>query len=746
MNGPGNETHLLPLGGSGDWGVWPSLVVRTTGMPFDWLDTSGVSGTHSFEAAKEAALKQLATAADDDRFQSALAWQNPLLGEQVRKGAHLSGRRRRYLRRSLAAYVSRYCAKNDTIGFFGPSVWGTWGTGPTRVTPAGRAPRSRDVYLELWAVRALARALRLRHGLDPWVVPHLAPSLDLTSDVFPLQDGSRISVTPLRRTVLEACDGTRAAYEIPLGCPDLDADEVRDEVRRLRAMGVLSTDFAIHQARRPERQLRGQLMRVSDVARRTAALRDLDEVVRAVAALKNHTGQPAQLAQALTTAEEVFVRVTGERAEHGAGQFYAGKRIAYEDCVADLDVELGPEILDRAGPVLDLVLTSSRWFSHVVAQEYVRSARRIMADDEGRPADDGYPLARLLAAMATTFWDDAVRPVDAASAELRARWTKILGPHADGSPTTRTVAGIRDAVHEMFPADGPAWTEAGWHSPDLMIDAASAEDIRAGRFRVVLGELHSCVNTVNALLFLDTAPNAPEIRRWIDREIAGAISPLYPFSTGHVNSRTAPPGAHLSPMCRYIGIGGEPSYHPRSAELIPITSLQVVPAGEGFRVVSTDGTFQEDLVQVLGDYLSSAAVQSFGFLEPRDHQPRITIDDVVVCRETWRVPFTDLPGPDTKEEPVHTFFQTLRERLELPQNVFVRVAGEVKPVYVDLANPLMADMLWSKIRRGRERVPDGGLAFSEMLPGPDGMWLRDDDGQRYPVEFRIVCTDRKNHD
>ncbi|MFD5504005.1 lantibiotic dehydratase [Streptomyces sp. NPDC127061] len=741
-----NDTHLLPLGGSGDWGVWPSLVVRTTGMPFDWLDTSDMATPDSFEEAKEAALRQLATAADNDLFRSALAWQNPLLGEQVRKGAHLAGKRRRYLRRSLAAYASRYCAKNDTIGFFGPSVWGTWGTEPTRVTPAGRAPRSRDVYMELWAVRALARALRLRHGLDPWVVPHVAPGLDLTSDVFPLQDGSQLSVTPLRRAVLEACDGTRAAYEIPLGCPESDAGEVRDEVRRLRAMGVLSTDFAIHQARRPERQLRGQLMRVSDVERRTAALRDLDEVVRAVAALKNHTGQPAQLAQALTAAEEAFVRVTGERAEQGAGKFYAGRRIAYEDCVADLDVELGPEVLERAGPVLDLVLTSSRWFSRMIAAEYVRAARQIMADDEGRSSDGGYPFAYLLAAMSTTFWDDPVRPADAACAELRARWTKILRPNADGTPTTRTAAEIRDAVYEMFPADGPAWTEARWHSPDLMIDAAGADDIRAGRFRVVLGELHSCVNTVNALLFLDTAPNAPAIRGWIDREIAGAITPLYPFSTGHVNSRTAPPGAHLSPLCRYIGIGSEPSYHPRSAELIPITSLRVVPAGDGFRVVSVDGSFEEDLVQVLGDYLSSAAVQSFGFLERRDHQPRITIDDVVVCRETWRVPFTELPGPDAKEEPVHAFFQALRERLGVPQNVFVRVAGEVKPVYVDLANPLLADMLWSKIRRGRERVPDGDLAFSEMLPGPDGMWFRDDAGQRYPVEFRIVCTDRKNHD
>ncbi|MFE4449738.1 lantibiotic dehydratase [Streptomyces sp. NPDC056796] len=734
-----NDTHLLPLGGSGEWGVWPGFVVRTTGMPFDWLS---VAAADLFADAHETAMDGLRTAAEDDLFQGALAWQNPLLGEQVRKGAFLSGKRRRYLRRSLAAYLSRYCAKNDTIGFFGPSVWGSFTSAPSRMTPAGRPPRSREVYLELWAVRTLARALRVRHGLDLWVVPRTAPSLDITPQGITLQDGSRLAMTPLRHGVLEACDGSRAAYEIPLACPDATAAEVQVEVRRLQAMGVLSAEFAIRQARRPERQLRGQLMRVSDPQRRTAALRDLDEVTRAVAALKESSSDPQRLAAALTAAEETFVKVTGEEAHQGAGQFYAGKRIAYEDCVADLDVELGPEVLGKVGPVLELVLAASRWFSHAIAAEYTRVAREIIEADGGA-GPEGYPFPRLLAAMSTTFWDDEVRPVDAARAELRRRWTKILQPNADGSPTVRTVSELGPAVAELFPASGPAWTEARWHSPDLMIDALSADAVRSGDFQVVLGELHSCINTVNALLFLDTAPNADEVRGWMDREIAGAIYPLYPFGTGHVNSRTAPPDAHLSTLCRYIGIGSEPSYHPGGAELIPAASLRVHPDSDGFRVTSSDGDFDESLTEVLGDYLSSAAAQSFSFLEPAAHQPRITVDGVVVCRETWRVPFGEFPEPGSKEEFVFGFFQRLRADKGIPQNLFIRVSGEVKPIYVDLGNPLMVDMLWSKMRRGRERVPDGELAFSEMLPGPAGMWLRDDAGRRYPVEFRIVATDRK---
>ncbi len=77
----------------------------------------------------------------------------------------------------------------------------------------------------------------------------------------------------------------------------------------------------------------------------------------------------------------------------------------------------------------------------------------------------------------------------------------------------------------------------------------------------------------------------------------------------------------------------------------------------------------------------------------------------------------------------------------LPRLAFAKVSGEVKPVYVDFSDPRSADVLFAKIRRCAAREPEGEVVFTEMLPGPDQLWLRDAAGNRYTAEFRFVCVD-----
>jgi hypothetical protein len=709
-------------------------------MPFDWLV---IPELEDYDEAKAAALTGLQKAAEEPLFYEALAWQNLILAEQMAKGAFVTGRRRRYRRRSLVGYLSRYCAKNDTIGFFGPSVWGDWSTS-TSVSAAGRPPRRRDVYVELWAVRALARRLRERHELDDWVALQVTQSVRVGAEQVLLPDGSALTLTPLGRMILQACDGVMLAGELPLRLLDESAEQIRAEVRRLQMAGVLTSEFAVRQARHPERQLRGQLMRVGDPGRRAAALGDLAEVVDAVAALGGSAGDPEELIAGFKRADEVFERVTGGPSQHSAGQYYAGKRLAYEDCIADLDAHLGQDVLDRTAPVLELLLTSARWFSHAVSQAYDGLARQVIQDAGGSTAE-GLPYSVLLAQMAGSFYDDRNRPVDVAARELRRRWTEVLAVDEAQVLVTRTVADLRAAVEVAFGATGAAWSDARWHSPDLMIASPSLADLQQGRFQVVLGELHPCCNTLNALLFLDTAPDQGQVRSWIDTGSESTIQPVYPYDFGHVNSRTSPPNAQLSASSRYIGLGMEASYLPGDASVVPVAGLRVHLHADELRVRSPDGTFDEPLTAVLGDYLSTAACQEFGLLEPQAHQPRVVIDNVVVSRETWRFAFEELPPAKTDLPDLFTWAQELRREHDIPRYVFVRVAGEVKPVFVDLANPLMLDFLWSKVRRGRERVPHGDLSVTEMLPGPDEMWLLDAQSRRYSVEFRIVTRDRNEH-
>ena len=61
----------------------------------------------------------------------------------------------------VASYWQRYCAKNDTIGFYGPLAWGRIEAdgAPRLAVRSGALVRERGVHLESWGVQALAAAV-----------------------------------------------------------------------------------------------------------------------------------------------------------------------------------------------------------------------------------------------------------------------------------------------------------------------------------------------------------------------------------------------------------------------------------------------------------------------------------------------------------------------------------------------------------------------------------------------------------
>jgi hypothetical protein len=109
------EEHLVAL--TGDWALWRDLAIRSAGFPVSGLDIFGGDG----EGAK------LSAVAEDPLFREAVIWQSRMAFEtQVSKIAgepSETGSKRRQRETVVASYWQRYCAKNDTIGFFGPLAW-----------------------------------------------------------------------------------------------------------------------------------------------------------------------------------------------------------------------------------------------------------------------------------------------------------------------------------------------------------------------------------------------------------------------------------------------------------------------------------------------------------------------------------------------------------------------------------------------------------------------------------------------
>jgi hypothetical protein len=718
-----SEDHVIPLG-HGEFSAWRSFCLRTAGMPFDW-----VSSHH---------------AAGQPMFQEALVWQQPRIAAQLHKML-AKGSNNRILDRTVASYRSRFCAKNDTIGYFGPVSWGTWVDHDTELE-AFRPPPRGPVFLEVWAVRAVAEALTERHGLHDWIVPHVVPAVAPASDGVYLADGSFLRLSPVQRRILHAVDGFRTVVDIVAECADLGPlVRVAAELRIMQAMGVLTKGMALAQGRHPERQLAMQLARIADPARRVAAQNELASVVSARDEVRRSLDDPERVAASIAALNDRFTRVADRPSRRRDGEFYAGRSVAYEDCVSELRPRLDTGLLAGIAPALELVLHSARWFSARVADAYVALVREILRADPAS-SSTGYPLPTLLTRLMPTFVDSESGPVGEVARELRRRWTRLLVAGPNAGPICHTSAALRADVLATFEAATPGWPSARWHSPDLMLAASSPEDLRHGGCLAVLGELHTTTNSTDQLLMFDAHPDQPALRRWIDADMPDRIVPIYSSAETAINSRTAPPEAYHSPSYTYLGLGTEPSYASRRARLVPAGSLRVHDAAGQPVVRSVGGDFQADLVEVLDDFLAHAAYNRFGLLTPAEHQPRVQIDGLVVSREQWRVPmhaFAQLP--QARLERVAAHVRQVAAEHHLPNPAFWVISGERKPMYLDLRDTGLVDAVWAKVRRGRQRVPDGSVVVTEMLPGPDQLWLGDDAGHRYTAEFRLVCVDQQHY-
>lgn len=162
QSGTLSEPHLVRL--ADEWALWRDLAVRSTGFPVSGLDVFG-------SADERASLRMVA---NDPLFREAVTWQNRAALhnaiDKVARGSAASGSDQRRREEVVASYWQRYCAKNDTIGFFGPLAWGRFADGGSAIqADCGPLVREGTVHFESWCLEALAETL------DPELMVPLGP-------------------------------------------------------------------------------------------------------------------------------------------------------------------------------------------------------------------------------------------------------------------------------------------------------------------------------------------------------------------------------------------------------------------------------------------------------------------------------------------------------------------------------------------------------------------------------------------
>lgn len=714
-----------------------------------WLDVR-----QGFTAAITNTSQTVYDIAQIDRFREALIWQNrhafhtAVKGLQSRSRPAARGSKQRQHEELIATYLQRYCVKNDTIGFFGPVGWAQLlSDGPTvNVVPGGDLLAERKVYLEIWGIDALAAVMAKNKAIYPWIAPRRDPLIYLDGTTLYMPKGASLKLSAVQAAIMQACDGRHTAKELAAQLIRTPATGLRSEVELynhlaiLRNKGLILWTLEIPYEMRPEVTLRQLLDRIDDARVRQPALDLLAEYEAARDKVAGASGDAAQLDQVLGDLEATFTRLSGMAATRFHGRTYAGRTLIYEDCRRDVALSFGPALLATLGPPLSLLLMSARWFTSEVGTIYRQIFQKeytAMVRQTGSPTVD---LASFWLRIMPLLAEDKSY-VDAILALFQERWGGILAVSPDQRRVAYTSAELRARVEVAFAAPPASWRSAYYHSPDVMIAAASAEAIQRDEYQLVLGELHIGVNTLGAALFLEQLPAQAAFFQALDRDLPEPrVVPLTPRQWPGLTRRTVP--VLVSPKDFRLEMARDSPGSP-GMPVLPIGALVVEESGDRLVARTRDGRHCFDIMETCASALTLLAPNYFKLFRPAPHLPRVTLDRLVIARESWHISAADLTFVYDKDEAARFVAARRWARSQgMPRFVFVRVPVEVKPFYLDFDSPIYIDIFAKMIRRTVENsLDDLQVGITEMLPEPAQMWLPDAHDQRYASELRIVALD-----
>lgn len=679
----------------------------------------------------------------DDRFREAMRWQNreaaAICLPAVRAIKSNPNSRERGRQALVAGYLQRYCVKNDSIGFFGPVGWGTFTDGEFRIAPGDTLLSKRNVYFEHWPMEALATVIGADESLIELLCPKRLPNVRLDGDVVTYGPGKSVEVPPLVAAILRRCDGGNTARSIADTCnQDFNSVEENDDVYELLE-GLVDKGLISWRIELPSgvmdpasalRRIFEELPECRGRSRGLEALAALEAARSAVAAAAGDADAVDEALRAMDTCLASYVDVASDR---GAGKMYAAKTPLYEDCVRDIDVDLGRTFRTTLGPALAQMLGSARWFTSQIARGYRELADELFLE----LTSDGASSVEF-----SLFWQrfSVHFPISAATSsqilevaqrQLQERWCNVLGlVEGVAGPVTRTSSEIAAALNQAFAANAPGWPSARHVSPDIMLGCADAADFERGEFFGVLGEIH-IGNTLPTPWALQQHPEQDAMIRWKDLDLAEqGVCPVQPKEFVTRVDR-------VSYSDRDFSLEVGPSRSWRGPEkCLRVADLLVEHANDGLRVRLRDSDTSFDIIAFLDQYITFASSSNFSWAPSWRYVPRVTVDRLVIIRETWRfagdeLSFRDIPWG-------HKQFHACRiwqRQQRLPRFVFFKIPEEPKPVFLDFDSPYLVGRACTMLKKASR------ITLSEFLPGFDSLWLPDIQRRRYTSEIRCVAVD-----
>lgn len=738
----GADFTLTPLPGATNWSVLSPVVVRTTGLPADLLEqltwATPVDGEAPFYEEIHRTSKVLVEITGLNLFREALAWQNQniysILDSYARTGQEPERRSRKRQREyALARYLARYCGKTETIGFFGPVGWGTLtdSSGHVAQRPGGALLSERRTVAEAWAVRRIAAALAADPEIARWLPVRVRSHYSIRDGALHRPYASPSPLSELELAVLDSCDGqcprTRVTQQVAVAL-DINQDVAEACVTDLIGRRVLVAGANLPLDPSSAAVLDARIAAIGDeAARRRAA----DMVAPFFAALRDLAvagGDPESVTAAQTTLGQVFREVAGGDEQRRPGRMYAGRGLAYDDCLRDLSVDFGADFLARVSEGMRGMLTIAQWLTWQTATVYEAHLRRKWSGETHRLDTVWFDLLH-------DFLGSAPKPMDDVLAEFRARWRQLVTElHASASGWTFDPGEFQEAAERLFAAPSLGWPGGAIHSPDFQLVSHSPDGVRTDDYDVVLGEFHLGMPTITGPIFEPSLGEDYPLSRYLQSRLGRSVVPVFPDWWPRNTGRTVlglPVPGDLS--FAFSDVDGAPS------DTIPLTAIEV-GVDDGAVFVELPDRRRLAFGDFFSFFLSLMVVDAWKGTSAEAHTPRISVGRFILTRESWRV---DVAGqPFTRKASEYESYQAVnqwRRSLGCPDRVYVKLSSEVKPLYVDFGSPILV-LSFLAMLRGALKRPNSSteITLSEALPTPAQAWVVDKAGRTYFGEVRMA--------
>ena len=174
-------------------------------------------------------------------------------------------------------------------------------------------------------------------------------------------------------------------------------------------------------------------------------------------------------------------------------------------------------------------------------------------------------------------------------------------------------------------------------------------------------------------------------------------------------------------------------------DTVPITAIEVGVADDAVFVELPDGA-RFSFGEFFSNLLSTVVIDSWKSISTGAHTPRISVGRFTISRQTWRVDVA--AEPFTRPASEFELYRAVRrwqESLDLPDRVYVKLPGEVKPLYLDFGSPVLV-LSFLAVLRSALGKPNGSseIVVSEALPDPKHAWVAGESDNRYLGEIRLL--------